>query len=135
MGLSSIYRISGTALNAQSRHLSIIANNMANAQAISGSEQDAFRSLRPVFTEIRDNMLAAGGGVAISGVSASDTPIQRQLAPEHPLADDDGFIFVSNVNLVEEMMNMMEASRSYQANVEILNTAKDLLSRTLSLGN
>lgn len=135
MGLSTVYRISGSALNAQGRHLSLIANNIANAQSVSGSEQSAFRSMRPVFSEIRDDMLAAGGGVAISRVSASDAPIQRQRAPEHPLADDDGFIYVSNVNLVEEMMNMMEASRSYQANVEILNTAKDLLTRTLSLGN
>jgi flagellar basal-body rod protein FlgC len=135
MGLTSIYRISGSALNAQSRNLALIANNMANAQTISGSEQNVYRAQRPVFSEIVGDLTNPGGGVALLRNSTSMTPVQRQLMPEHPLANEDGFIFTSNVNLVEEMMGMMDASRNYQANVEVMNSAKDLLTRTLSLGN
>jgi flagellar basal-body rod protein FlgC len=135
MGLSSIYRISGSALNAQSRNLALIANNMANAQTISGSEQDVYRAERPIFSEIKGDLINPDGGVALLSNSISSAPVQRQLMPEHPLANADGFIFSSNVNLVEEMMGMMDASRNYQANVEVMNSAKDLLSRTLSLGN
>jgi flagellar basal-body rod protein FlgC len=135
MGLSSVYRISGSALNVQGRNLALIANNMANAQTVSGSEAQVYRAQRPVFSEIKSDLLGAGGGVVLSNISTSTDPVQSQLVPEHPLANEDGFIFTSNVNLVEEMMNMMDASRNYQANVEVMNSAKDLLSRTLSLGN
>jgi flagellar basal-body rod protein FlgC len=135
MGLSSVYRISGSALNVQSRNLALIANNMANAQTVSGSQTQVYRAQRPVFSEIKADLLGTGGGVALANVSVSAKPVQSQLMPEHPLANEDGFIFTSNVNLVEEMMSMMDASRNYQANVEVMNSAKDLLSRTLSLGN
>ena len=135
MGLSSVYRISGSALNVQSRNLALIANNMANAQTVSGSQTQVYRAQRPVFSEIKADLLGAGGGVALANVSVSAKPVQSQLMPEHPLANEGGFIFTSNVNLVEEMMSMMDASRNYQANVEVMNSAKDLLSRTLSLGN
>jgi flagellar basal-body rod protein FlgC len=135
MGISTIYRISGSALNAQSRHLSLIANNMANAQTVSQTEAGTYRSVRPVFTEVKDNIMRPGGGVQLSGYDINREPVQRQLIPEHPMANEDGYIFLSNVNLVEEMMHMLEASRSYQSNIEVMNTAKDLMTKTLGLGN
>lgn len=136
-GISDIFRISGTSLNAQSVSFSTIAKNMANAQVISGSEQSAYRAQRPMFSAMLDNQFQGGEvvGVQIDGFMNSNSLIERKRMPEHPLADNDGYVYLSNVNMVEEMSNMIEASRNYQANVEILNTSKQLIQRTLSLGN
>ena len=136
MGISNIYQITGTALNAHSRHLDLIAQNMANAQVVSGSEAEAYRAQRPVFAPL----LAAGmqgdtTGVQVTSEVKSLANIDKQHMPEHPLADEDGYIYLSNVNMVEEMTNMIQASRSYQSNVEVMNTSKDLMLRTLTLGS
>lgn len=137
MGISNTFNIIGTALNAQSIHIDIISKNMANSQVISGSEAGAFRARRPVFA----SMLASGfdnsraGGVKVNGFTDSRAPIEKQHMPENPIADADGYIYLSNVNMVEEMAYMMQASRSYQSNIEVLNTSKQLMLRTLSLGN
>lgn len=137
MGISSIYRISGTALSAQSRHLDLIAKNMANSQVVSGSEDTAYRAIRPVFAPVLEASMAGDevAGVQITDELKSATQVERQRSPEHPLADDDGYIYLANVNMVEEMTNMIQASRSYQSNIEVMNTSKDLLMRTLSLGS
>lgn len=137
MGLTGIYRISGTALNAQSRSLDLIAQNMANAQVVSGSEQGAYRAQRPVFAPLLEQAMGDGSnaGVQVAGLAASRAPIEKQHMPEHPLADAEGYVYLANVNMVEEMTNMVQASRNYQANVEVMNTSKDLLMRTLALGN
>lgn len=137
-GITSIFRITGTALNAQSRSLDMIAQNMANSQVVTGSEQTAYRAKRPVFAPLLEASMGDEGdsaGVQITGVAESKAQVERQRMPEHPLADANGYIYLANVNMVEEMTSMVQASRSYQANVEVMNTSKDLLMRTLALGN
>lgn len=136
-GISNIFKISGTALNAQSVSFSTIAKNMANAQVISGSENSAYRAQRPVFSAMLEGQSNGGEvvGVQIDGFMSSSSLIERKRMPEHPQADSEGYVYLSNVNMVEEMSNMIEASRNYQANVEILNTSKQLIQRTISLGN
>jgi flagellar basal-body rod protein FlgC len=137
MGISSIYRISGTALSAQSRHLDLIAKNMANSQVVSGSEETAYRAVRPVFAPLLEAGMAGTevSGVQITSEERSSMQVERQRSPEHPLADEEGYIYLANVNMVEEMTNMIQASRNYQSNIEVMNTSKDLLMRTLALGN
>lgn len=140
MGLSSVFEITGTALNAQSIHIDTIAKNMANAQVLAGSEQSAYRARRPIFSSILESSMSFGfnksneGGVKVDGMSYSDTPIEKQMMRENPFADDEGYVYLSNVNLVEEMAHMMEASRNYQSNIEVMNTSKQLMQRTISLG-
>lgn len=142
MSISNVFNITGTALNAQSMHIDVIAKNMANASVLSGSEQTAYRARRPVFSSILDSSLVAmngsratEGGVRVEGFARSKTPIEKQSMPENPFADAEGYVYLSNVNLVEEMAYMMEASRNYQSNIEVLNTSKQLMMRTISLGS
>ena len=136
MGISSIYQITGTALNSHSKHLDMIAQNMANSQVVAGSEASAYRALRPVFAPILEAGLDGDNvaGVEVQGIAQSRAEVEKQRMPEHPLADADGYIYLANVNMVEEMTSMIQASRSYQANIEVMNTSKDLMLRTLSLG-
>ena len=137
MGISSVYQISGTALSAQSRYLDLIAQNMANSQVVSGSEDTAYRAVKPVFAPLLESNMEGDSvvGVQIASEQKSNTQVERQRMPEHPLADKDGYIYLANVNMVEEMTNMIQASRNYQSNIEVLNTSKDLLMRTLTLGS
>ncbi len=136
MGISSIYQITGTALNSHSKHLDMIAQNMANSQVVAGSEDSAYRALRPVFAPLLDQSMNGDGvqGVQVDSIMKSTADVEKQRMPEHPLADADGYIYLANVNMVEEMTSMIQASRSYQANIEVMNTSKDLMQRTLSLG-
>ena len=136
MGISSIYQITGTALNSQSKHLDLIAKNMANAQVVSGSEQTAYRAMRPIFTPILQASMQGDEvmGVQVDSLGLSQAQVEKQRMPEHPLADAEGYIYLANVNMVEEMTNMIQASRSYQSNIEVMNTSKDLMMRTLTLG-
>jgi flagellar basal-body rod protein FlgC len=140
MGLSNVFEITGTALNAQSIHIDTIAKNMANAQVLAGSEQDAYRARRPIFSSILESSISFSfnksnqGGVKVDGMAYSDTPIEKQMMRENPFADAEGYVYLSNVNLVEEMAHMMEASRNYQSNIEVMNTSKQLMQRTISLG-
>lgn len=137
MGISSIYKISGTALSAQSRYLDMIAQNMANAQVVSGSEEGAYRAVKPIFAPLLEASMNGDEvrGVQIMAEQESTTQVERQRMPEHPLADEDGYIYLANVNMVEEMTSMIQASRNYQSNIEVMNTSKDLLMRTLALGS
>ena len=137
MGISSIYQITGTALNSHSKHLDMIAQNMANAQVVAGSEATAYRALRPVFAPLLEQGFDGDkvNGVEVQGIAPSQADVEKMRMPEHPLADADGYVYLANVNMVEEMTSMIQASRNYQANVEVMNTSKDLLLRTLSLGS
>lgn len=137
MGISSIYQITGTALNAHSKHLDMIAQNMANSQVVAGSEATAYRALRPVFAPLLEQNVDGDqvAGVEVERIAASRADIEKQRMPEHPLADADGYVYLANVNMVEEMTSMIQASRNYQANIEVMNTSKDLMMRTLSLGS
>ena len=138
MQLDNIFGIAGTALNAQTVRMNTTASNLANANSVAGSEQEAFRARRPLFKALlSEEMTHAGaqfvGGVKVDRVVNDPTPIRKIWEPGNPLADKDGFVYHSNVNEMSEMVDMMAASRSYQNNVEVINTARQLMSRTLDI--
>ena len=137
MSLFNVFDVSGTALSAQSVRLNTIASNMANAGVITGSEETAYRARYPVFSSVFDSAMENPNsvGVKVDGIVESQGETPKEYIPSHPMADEDGFVYRSNVNSVEEMANMISASRSYQSNVEAMETTKQLIMRTLSLGN
>ncbi len=136
MGLYANFLISGSAISAQSLRLNTIASNMANAETVASSEQEAYRARETVFQSVLlDARRPAEAGVRMLGVVESQAPVRSRYEPGHPLANEQGYVFTSNVDTVEEMVNMLSSSRAYQNNVEVLNTSKELLTRTLALGN
>lgn len=126
--------VAASAMNAQMLRLNTVASNMANADTVSGTEEGAYRSRQPVFATIMDQQQREVVGVAVSGVVESDAPVTKRYEPGHPQADADGYIYSSNVNTMEEMANMMSASRAYQNNAEVFSTTKTLMLRALQLG-
>ena len=134
MSLFRIFDISGSALHAQSVRLNTTASNMANMDSISSSINQTYRARQPVFAAQLDEAEDSVAGVSVLGIVESDKPLQQEYRPDHPLANADGFVNLPNVNPVEEMANMISASRAYQANVEVLNTSKQMMMRTLALG-
>ncbi len=136
MSLEGVMRVSGSALAAHTTWLDTVASNLANSEVVSGSAGDVYRSRQPVFaTEAKPFADSRGAvGVAVKSVVETGPPGRKEYAPNHTLADSDGYIYHSNVNTVEEMANMIAASRAYQNSVEAMNTAKQLLVQTLSLG-
>ncbi|MDP2322885.1 MAG: flagellar basal body rod protein FlgC [Gammaproteobacteria bacterium] len=137
MSLFRIFDIAGSAMSAQSVRLNTTASNLANANTVAGSAEAAYKSRQPVFQTVMDNSFGtnpASAGVRVAGiVESSEAPV-RVHDPGNPLADADGYIYRSNVNPVDELVNMISASRSYQNSVEVLSTSKELLLRTLSIG-
>jgi flagellar basal-body rod protein FlgC len=138
MGMDNIFGIAGTALNAQLTRMNATASNLANAGTVSGTEQDAFRAKRAVFKALVDEQMTnAGaayvGGVKIDRITEDTNPPRRVSDPKNPLADADGYVYQSNVSEVSEMVEMMAAARSYQNNVEVINTARQLMMRTLDI--
>ncbi|MFO1264241.1 MAG: flagellar basal body rod protein FlgC [Rhodoferax sp.] len=133
MSMFSIFNVSGSAISAQSQRLNVVASNLANADAVAGPDGQSYKSRQVVFETVPMDSQAASG-VRVSKIQESSAPMQRVHKPGHPLADADGYVTQSNVNPVEEMVNMISASRSYQNNVEVMNTAKTLLLKTLQLG-
>ncbi len=136
MSLFKVFEISGSAMSAQSVRLNTTASNLANAENVSGTPEEAYRSRHPVFAAIIDDMSTEQNtvGVKVAGIVEGQEPPRMLFQPENPLADDNGYVYAPNVNVIEEMANMISASRSYQANVEAMNTTKQLLLRTLQLG-
>ena len=140
MSLMQVFDVAGSALNAQSIRLNVVASNLANADSVATSPQQAYRARHPVFQSAMGSALSgtldsrASAGVRVLGVWQSDLPPTRRHEPGHPLADADGNVWASNVNVVEEMANMISASRAFQTNVEVINTSRDLLLRTLAMG-
>jgi flagellar basal-body rod protein FlgC len=136
MGLLANFQISGSAISAQSLRLNTVASNLANAETVTSSEAEAYRSRQALFQSyLHDSSRPAEAGVRIQGIVESTAPVKQRYDPNHPLANNQGYVFSSNVDTVEEMVNMLSSSRSYQNNVEVLNTSKDLMLRTLSMGN
>ena len=140
--MDNIFGIAGTALNAQLTRMNATASNLANAGTVATTAEEAFRAKRPQFKTIVEGMLNKAdthngqdikGGVKIEQLVDDPAPVRRQFDPHNPLADKDGYIYQSNVNEVSEMVEMMAAARSYQNNVETVNTAKHLMMRTLDL--
>ncbi len=136
MGLFANFAISGSAISAQTIRLNTTASNLANAETSASTLEEAYRARQPVFqTMLADQNKPNQAGVRLVQIIEDQREVARRYDPGHSLADAEGFVFGSNVNPVEEMANMMSASRSYQNNVEVLNTSRDLLLRVLSLGN
>ena len=129
-----IFQISGSALNAQSVRLNTVASNLANASVASDSPENVYRAQMPVFEARPDPTLGGAMRVEVTQIAESDAPAQRRYAPNHPQADAEGYLFMPNVNAVEQMADMISASRSYQTNLEVMNTTKELLLQTLQLG-
>ena len=139
MSMFRIFDVSGSAVSAQSQRLYVVASNLANADTVAGPDGKAYKARQVVF---QTALMGAGGalgpessaGVRVSTVREDETPGRRVHDPKHPAADGEGYVTFSNVSAVEEMVNMISASRSYQNNVEVMNTAKSLLLKTLQMG-
>jgi flagellar basal-body rod protein FlgC len=133
MSLMNIFNVAGSAVSAQSQRLNVVASNLANADTVAGPDGQAYKARQVTFqTHLFGD--AGAAGVRVSTVREDDTPGRRVHDPKHPAADAEGYVTYSNVNAVEEMVNMISASRSYQNNVEVMNTTKQLLARTLQMG-
>lgn len=145
MSLNNIFDIAGTGMSAQSLRLNTTASNLANANTASSSTEETYRARKPVFAAIQQSLLGTSGALLLDGQSPaagvevreiveSDAALQRRFEPSHPMADEEGYVFYPNVNVVEEMADMMSASRSFQTNAEVVNTAKSMMQRVLTLG-
>jgi len=137
MSLLSIFDIAGSALSAQSQRMNVSASNLANADSVVGPDGQPYRARQVVFQVNPPAGQALGeeiGGVRVAGVVQDPSPLKQVYDPSHPLANEQGYIFMPNVDPVAETVNMIAASRSYQANVEVLNTAKQLMAKTLTIG-
>jgi len=133
MSLFSIFDISGSALSAQSKRLNVSASNMANAESVAGPDGEPYRARQVIF-QIDAPPGAEIGGVKVSQIVESHTPNKWVFDPGHPFANATGYVQMPNVDVVSEMVNTLSASNSYQANIEVMNTAKALMLKTLTLG-
>ncbi|RVU30240.1 MULTISPECIES: flagellar basal body rod protein FlgC [Neptunomonas] len=143
MSLTNVFQIAGSAMSAQTVRLNTTASNLANAESVSSSVDETYRARKPVFelkaptleqmTDV-DAGLLPGQGVQVAGIVESDAPLRKEYNPNHPLADEGGYVHYPNVNVVEEMADMITASRSFQINAEVMNSAKQMVQRALTLG-
>jgi flagellar basal-body rod protein FlgC len=134
------FEIAGSGMAAQSVRLNTTASNLANADSVSGDPATVYRARHPIFQAVKATLASQGSGseggpaVKVTGIYESTAPASARYEPGNPLADAKGYVYAPSVNIVEEMVNMISASRSYQNNVEVMNTSKDLLLATLRLG-
>lgn len=137
MSMMNIFSVSGSAASAQSQRLNVVASNLANADTVAGPDGTAYKARQVTF---QTQLLGAtasdptSAGVRVSTISEDQSAGRRVHDPKHPSADGDGYVTYSNVNAIDEMVNMISASRSYQNNLEVMNTAKSLMLKTLQLG-
>jgi flagellar basal-body rod protein FlgC len=134
MSLFNILDISGSALTAQSQRLNTTASNLANADSATTANGTPYKAKQVVFSAQPVNGTDNSVGVRVASINEDQSPARRVHDPRHPLADKDGYVNMPNVNVIEEMVNMISASRSYQTNAELMNTAKTLLLKTLQIG-
>lgn len=148
MSLSSVFHIAGSGMSAQSTRLNTISSNIANAETVSSSVEETYRARHPVFATVFSENLKHGGsqpslfveqdqagkGVQVRGIVEDQSELQMRYEPDHPAANEQGYVFYPNVNVVEEMADMISASRAFQTNVEMMNTAKQMMQRVLTLG-
>jgi flagellar basal-body rod protein FlgC len=138
MSLFKIFDVAGSGMAAQSLRLNTVASNIANADSVAGSPEAAYRAKEPLFATVQRNLAAkdqeGAQGVQVLGVTESQAAVESRYEPGNPLADGDGYIYASNVNPVDELVNMISASRSYQNNVEVMNSTRQLMQKTLDLG-
>lgn len=135
MSLFAVFDIAGSALSAQTVRLNTISSNMANAEVVSGDAGAVYRARYPVFATMLDDARdSVAAGVRVESVVEKQGAPRQEYMPSHPLADAEGYIFMPDISVVEEMANMISASRSYQNSVEAINTTKQLLLRTINIG-
>ncbi|HQN45729.1 MAG TPA: flagellar basal body rod protein FlgC [Rugosibacter sp.] len=132
MSLLNVFSIAGSALTAQSARLNAVASNLANADSVVGADGQPYRAKQVVFQAT--SVEGGGVGVRVTQLVESAAPLRMMYDPKNPAADAQGYVALPNVNVVDEMVNMISASRSYQNNVEVMNTAKALLQKTLAIG-
>jgi flagellar basal-body rod protein FlgC len=139
--LMQIFGVAGSAMNAQAIRLNVTASNLANADSVASSAASAYKARHPVFaTALSDAMgdpssEGASAGIKVLGIVESGLAAAKRYQPEHPMADSTGYVYGSNVNPVEELTNMISASRSYQSNVEMMGNVRDLFMKTLAMGH
>ncbi|MGO9443571.1 MAG: flagellar basal body rod protein FlgC [Thiobacillaceae bacterium] len=133
MSLFDIFNVSGSAMHAQAERLNVVASNIANADSAVSSDGQAYKAKQVIFSTVPMEGQDANG-VKVTGVIDDPSPMKTVYDPKNPLANDKGYVTMPNVNVVDEMVNMISASRSYQSNVDVMNTAKTLLLKTLTLG-
>ncbi len=148
MSLASVFNIAGTGMSAQTTRLNTISSNIANAETVSSSVDQTYRARHPVFATLLQNQQSLSGdrgslfadqdepgrGVEVLGVVEDQGSLTPRYEPNHPAADANGYVYYPNVNVVEEMADMISASRAFQTNVEMMNTAKQMMQRVLTLG-
>lgn len=144
MSLSSLFNIAGSAMSAQNVRLNTVASNMANAESVASSVNQTYKARHPVFatqfsdaqggSSLFDDQGQAGVGVEVKGIVEDQSEAQKRYEPNHPMADKDGYVYYPNVNVVEEMADMISASRAFQTNAEMMNTAKQMMQKVLTLG-
>lgn len=136
MSLFNVFDIAGSAMSAETVRLNVTASNLANAQSVGPTEDSTYHARHPIFSAVMKSLQgdASSYGVEVNGIIESQAPLEQRYQPEHPMANEEGYVFLPNVNIVDEMANMIAASRSYQSNVEVLNTSKQLMLATLRLG-
>lgn len=132
MSLFNIFNVAGSGMTAQAQRLNTVASNLANADSATSTTGEAYRAKQVVFESVpMDN---GTSGVRVSQVVEDQSPFKKVYDPKHPLADKDGYVNMPDVNVVDEMVNMLSASRAYQNNVDTMNAAKTMLLKTLTLG-
>lgn len=137
MSMFQIFNVAGSAVSAQSQRLNVVASNLANADTVAGPDGQAYKARQVVFQTVlmgTGTQPEAAAGVRVSTVREDTSAGRRVHDPKHPGADADGYVTYSNVNSVEEIVNMISASRSYQNSIEVMNTARTLLQKTLQMG-
>jgi flagellar basal-body rod protein FlgC len=132
MSLFNIFKVSGSAMSAQAQRLNTVASNLANADSATSATGEAYRAKQVVFEAVP--LESGGSAVKVQQVVEDQSPLKKVYDPKNPLADAGGYVNMPNVNVVDEMVNMLSASRSYQNNVETMNAAKSMLLKTLTLG-
>jgi flagellar basal-body rod protein FlgC len=134
MSLFQIFSVSGSAVSAQSQRLNVVASNLANAESVAGPDGQPYKARQVVFQTRMFGSDPSAAGVAVSQVVEDNAAPRRVHDPQNPAADAQGYVTLPNVNPVEEMVNMISASRGYQSNVDVMNTAKSLLQKILQMG-
>ena len=142
MSFGQLVQVASSGMSSQMIRLNTIASNLSNAESVAGSEAEAYKARVPVFEQgitpfadvFSDELNATMVGVRVSSVEESREPARQEYQPNHPLADSKGMVYLSNVSMIREMTDMISASRSYQANLEVINTGKQLALDTLRMG-
>ncbi|MDF2154944.1 flagellar basal body rod protein FlgC [Vibrio sp. CAU 1672] len=136
MSLFNVFNVTGSAMSAESVRLNTTSSNLANADSVSSSAKDTYKARHAVFGAELGHAMRGGNTVPVKvlGIVESDKPLNAEYNPDHPLANDEGYIYKPNVNVMEEMANMISASRAYQTNVQVADSSKQMLLRTLQMG-